>query len=389
MKTENWIISFALGSAIFLAACAEPNGTRTHLDAQAVIHVNSKVIHQSSEDFLAKMTQTERFTGNALVMRGNNVIHAQAYGNATDEMANQLNTVFHVGSVTKQFTAAAIMQLVERGSLKLDDSINDCLPAKYRSGNWSDVRVRHLISHTSGIPDYAVSREYYDVTDGWAFDDTVDGMIREAMRQELEFVPGADFEYSNIGYTILGEIIEEQTGSLYTDFIQENLLDPVGMTHSHIRVEDHLPLPYEATGFRWNEDENRHTRDEVVSLPVTSPDGGLATTLNDFIKWIAVYRGMQHPRLSKASLERMMQHSIPDGSYDWPEEGLRGNTSYGFGLTLSGDLISHPGMIVGFQSHFIYDRKADLLVVVFTNNITNDVIKITSKLFRIHDSLNQ
>ena len=84
-----------------------------------------------------------------------------------------------------------------------------------------------------------------------------------------------------------------------------------------------------------------------------------------------------------------MQHSIPEDSYDWPEEGLRGSTSYGLGLTLSGDLISHPGMIVGFQSHFIYDRKADLLVVVFTNNKTNDVIKITSQLFRIHDSLKQ
>lgn len=387
MKAECWITIFTIGSAIFLAACAEPNGTRTHPNAQSVIHANSNVIHQPSEDFLAKMTQTERFTGNALVMRGNNVIHAQAYGNATDEMENQLNTVFHVGSVTKQFTAAAIMQLVERGSLNLDDSINDCLPEKYRSGNWSDVRVRHLISHTSGIPDYAVSREYYDVTDGWAFDDTVDGMIREAMGQELEFTPGADFEYSNIGYTILGEIIEEQTGSLYIDFIQENLLDPLGMTNSRIRVEDHVSLPNEASGFRWNEEKNRHTKDEVVSLPVTSPDGGLATTLNDFIKWIAVYRDMQHPRLSRASLERMMQHSIPDGSYDWPEEGLRGSTSYGLGLTLSGDLISHPGMIVGFQSHFIYDRKADLLVVVFTNNKTNDVIKITSKLFRIHDSL--
>ena len=140
------------------------------------------------------------------------------------------------------------------------------------------------------------------MTDGWAFDDTVDGMIREAMQQELEFAPGADFEYANIGYTILGEIIEEQTGSLYTDFIQENLLDPLNMTNSYIRVADHVPLPYEAAGFRWNEEENRHTIDEVVSLPVTSPDGGLATTLNDFIKWIAVYRDMQHPRLSNCLL---------------------------------------------------------------------------------------
>ena len=157
------------------------------------------------------------------------------------------------------------------------------------------------------------------------------------------------------------------------------------MTESRIRVENHMPGGHEASGFRWNEAKKRHTKDDVVSLPVTSPDGGLVTTLNDFTKWIAIYRDNKHPRLSSTSLERMLFSSIPTDTYDWPEEGLHGNTSYGFGLTLSGELISHPGIIVGFTSHFIYDRQTDLLVVVFTNNKTTDAIKITPDLFKIHD----
>ena len=381
MKVASWIVFFVFGPAVFFDASAVQIDSR----ADVILRSNSKVIHKVSEDLLTEMTQVERFKGVALVMRGNSVIHARAYGNATREKANKLNTAFHVGSITKQFTAAAIMQLVEKGSLVLDNPISGYLPEKYRSDFWSDVRLHHLLSHTSGIPDYAVTREYYDITDGWALGDTVDGMIREAMQQELEFKPGTDFEYSNIGYTLLGEIIEEQTGSLFEDYIQENLLDPLGMTKSRIRVENHVPLAHEASGFRWNEAEKRHTKDNVVSLPVTSPDGGLVTTLNDFTKWITIYRDKKHPRLSSASLERMLQPSIPADSYDWPEEGLHGNTSYGFGLTLSGDLISHPGIIVGFTSHFIYDRQTDLLVAVFTNNKTTDAIKIASDLFKIHD----
>ncbi len=381
MKAAYWVFFFVFVPAVFLGASA----VQIDSGPDVILQSNSKVIHTASEDLLTEMTRVERFKGVALVMRGNDIIHARAYGNATGETANRLNTAFHVGSITKQFTAVAIMQLVEKGSLVLDNPISDYLPEKYHSDFWSDVRLHHLLSHTSGIPDYAVTREYYDVVDGWALGDTVEGMIREAMQRELEFKPGTDFEYSNIGYTLLGEIIEEQTDSLFEDYIQENLLDPLGMTDSRIRVQNHVPLKHEASGFRWNEAEGRHTKDNVVSLPVTSPDGGLITTLNDFTKWIATYSDKKHPRLSSTSLERILQSSIPSNSYDWPEEGLHGNTSYGFGLTLSGELISHPGMIVGFTSHFIYDRQTDLLVVVFTNSKTTDAIKIASNLFKIHD----
>ena len=368
---------------ISLPACSYVNSSEPS-PLHVGLNPNAEVIDQKSEQFLQQMVLEERFSGVALVMRGDDTVHACAYGPATLDAPNRLDTVFHVASMTKEFTAAAIMQLVEENLIDLEGSINSYLPEQYRSDKWSSVKVRHLMSHTGGVPDYAETRDYYDVIDGWAFGDTVDGMIREAMGKDLQFEPGSDFYYSNIGFTLLGEIIQEQSGQSYADYIQSNVLNPAGMTRSRIHVEGHEPRPGEAAGLRWDDEQGGHVKDDVLSLPVTPPDGGLVTTLDDFVKWISVYRDMSHPKLSTASLERMMQPSIPPGSYLWPDQGLRGEASYGFGLTLSGDLVMHEGYIVGFRSHFIYSRKDDLLVVVFTNNTSNDVFRISSGLFAIN-----
>ena len=376
-----------LAAALFsgLLAGAPACSSQEASPAPSANRISGKeVIHQLSEQFLQEMVLEERFSGVALVMRGDDVVHARAYGPAGVEAENRLDTVFHVGSVTKQFTAAAIMQLVERNAIDLDGPINNYLPARYRSDNWSPVKVRHLLSHTGGVPDYAEARDYYDVVDGWAFGDTVDGMIREAMAKPLDFEPDANFYYSNIGFTLLGAIIEEQSGKPYAEFMQDNVLRPVGMADSRIHVAGHEARPDEASGLRWDDEKRRHVKDDIPSLPVTPPDGGLATTLDDFVKWISVYRNMAHPNLSAASLERMMKPSIPAGSYLWPQQGLRGEASYGFGLAVSGDLIMHEGYIVGFRSHFIYSRDDDLLVVVFANNTRNDPFRLSSGLFALH-----
>lgn len=343
-------------------------------------------IHPASEELLNEMAETERFSGVALVMQGDRLAHANAYGPADDMKQNELGTVIHVGSITKQFTAAAIMQLVEAKTVDLDTTINRYLPAGYRSENWQPVTARHLLSHTSGVADYGVTRPYYDVVDSWAFGETVDGMIREAMTKPLEFEPGSDFAYSNIGYTLLGEIIQEQSCLSFAGYIMENILLPMGMTSSLVHTVEHTQKENEASGLRWNEQLARHTKDEVVSLPVTSADGGLVTTLDDFIKWSKIYSSASNPVISQESLAALTTPAIPHGSYDWPEEDPRGGVpSYGFGVTISDELLSHSGWIVGFRSHFIFDRETELLIAVFTNNTTNDPLAIANALFRIHE----
>jgi len=337
----------------------------------------------AAEDFLAEMVDTEHFSGVAMVTRGGQPIHKRAYGPASVDRDNHVDGRFHVGSIAKQFTAAAIMQLIEAEAVQLDGRINDYLPEGRRSQHWDSVNVAHLLSHSSGIPDYAVARDYYAVVDGWAFGATVDGMIHEAIARPLDFRPGSQFHYCNLGYTLLGEIIEAQSGLRYADYIRQELLLPFGLENSEVHDECYSPRPGDATGLRWDDHLGRHVKDDVVSLPVTPADGGLITTLDDFALWTTAFKCVDHPALSKTSLERMLAQGAPTNTYRWPERNMRGPGFYGLGLMRSGDLVMHEGSIVGFRSFFIYSQHDDLLVAVFANNSCSDVFRIASVLFSL------
>ena len=336
----------------------------------------SEIVDPRMDEYLTEMTVQERFTGVALVAQNGEILHAKGYGEASPGQPNTVDTVFHVASITKQFTAAAILQLAESGAIDLSLSINNYLPAHYRSSTWDEVSVHHVLSHSSGIPDYGVTRDYYDVVDGFCLGNTVDGMIREAMSSDLEFKPGSEYSYSNIGFTLLGEIIEEQTSTSYEQYIQERIFEPLGMRSSTIHIEGHLPVENEATGHRWDEEKQKHVKDDVVSLPVTAPDGGMVTTLSDFLRWIPIYSGSTQSVLSKASIDAMTARQIPaglDGELD----------AYGYGLDVGDRLIGHSGYIVGFRSRFDYARENQSLIVVFTNNTTNSPERISADLLTI------
>ena len=154
--------------------------------------LKSEVVDSTAEAFLQEMIKNDHFTGVALVMHKGKVVHARGYGMASAGKKNSVATAFHVASITKQFTAAAIMQLVEKGLVDLNGPINNYLPHKYRSPKWNSVTIHHLLSHTSGIVDYAVTRPYYDVVKGFCLGNTVI-MIKEAMVKDLQFAPGTKF----------------------------------------------------------------------------------------------------------------------------------------------------------------------------------------------------
>lgn len=328
------------------------------------------------EEFLQEVVETEHFMGAVLVARNSGIIHAKGYGSASGDEKNDIATLFHVASVTKQFTAAAILQLVDAGVLDLSSSIIQYLPDKYIAPQWETITVHHLLSHTSGVPDYAVTREYYNVVDGFCLGDTVDGMIREAMSKDLEFEPGSKYSYSNIGFTLLGLIIENQSGTPYAQYMKENVLDPMGMYSSKMHVEGHIPSPNEARGFRWGEIEKAHIPDDIVSLPVTAPDGGLVTTLSDFLIWSQIFSGGGQSILSESAINQMTTQQIAIGR-GGPLDG------YGYGLYVGDHLVGHSGYIVGFRSQFIYDRETATLIAVFTNNTTNNPQHIAFGLLTI------
>ena len=354
----NWRMSSSITCAVFfLASCSihEPVGDREKL----VLEVNDSRF----DSYLQKMVAKEHFTGVALVMREGNILHAKGYGAATSNRANDVDTEFHVGSITKEFTAAAIMQLVEKGVLKLDGHINSYLPAKYRSEKWDAVTVHHLLSHTSGIPNYAVTRDYYHVVKGFCPAVTVDGMVREAMGKDLEFSPGSKYAYADLGYTLLGIIIENQTHTSYANYIKKHILNAMGMASSRIHVVGRAPDEDEAEGLRWSAELGRHVPDDVVSLPSTAPDGGLITTLGDFVRWARIFSAGDQTILSQDSIKLMSTPQIRIGN-GGPLDGM------GYGLYVGDRLIGHGGLVVGFSSQFVYDRDTRSLIVVFSNDVS-------------------
>ena len=360
-------------ASLLLAGCTGDTAADSSSSSESAV---AEIVDPRIDAFLEKMVDQEHFSGVALVARNGDISHAKGYGMASDGALNNVDTAFHVASITKQFTAAAIMQLVEAGTLDLGESINSYLPEQYRAPAWSDVHVHHLLSHSSGITDYAVIRDYYDVVDGFCLGDTVDGMIQEAMIKDLEFAPGTEYEYSNIGFTLLGEIIEEQTNTPYERYMQENILEPLGMRSSRIHVEGHFPTDNEAAGHRWDNESHRHVKDDVVSLPVTAPDGGLITTLSDFLRWVNIYAGGDQNILTEASIDAMTTKHIAKG---------RGGEvdAYGYGLDVGDRLIGHSGYIVGFRSRFDFARENETLVVVFANNTSNNPGHISSGLLTL------
>jgi CubicO group peptidase (beta-lactamase class C family) len=343
------------------------------------IEFNKEVTNPAIEAFINKMINEEHFKGVILAAVNNEIIHVNGYGLANDTIKNEINTKFHVASITKQFTASAVMQLFEQNKINLEESINNFLPAQYRSDKWDIVAIHHLLSHTSGIEDYAVTRDYYEVEKGFCLGKTVDGMIKEAMTKELNFPPGSKFSYSNIGYTLLGQIIENTTGEPFHSYLKENVLEPLGMHSSFIHTTDYTASNDEAIGYRWDDEQKIHVLDDIVSLPVTEPDGNLVTTLHDFLKWTNIYVESEQEILQKQSIKKMITPYSKDD-----ELGPNGvSQMYGYGLSLTDETICHSGYIVGFRSHFIVNPKENIRVFVFSNNVSNSPKNVSSGIYKI------
>jgi CubicO group peptidase (beta-lactamase class C family) len=373
------LLFFLLVVVAFMSCKDSPDTAATTQPAEPVLE--HEVIDPTIEAYMQRMVAEDHFTGVALAAHGGDIIHAAGYGRATEDSDNHVSTAFHVASITKQFTAAAVLQLIEKGIVSLDSSVNTYLPETYRSPKWDDLTLHHLLSHTGGLPDYAVVRDYYDVVDGFCLGDTVDGMVREAMAKDLEFVPGSAWAYSNLGYTLLGLVIREQTQTPYDQYLKENVLEPMGMHSSRIHVIGHVPADNEAAGHRWDEATSAHVHDDVVSLPVTEPDGGLVTTLADFLKWTRIYLGEEQTILTDQSIA-LMTTPVRVTHLTRPQGGP---ISYGYGLLVAGELVGHSGYIVGFTSHFELHREKELLVVVFSNSTSNDTVGIAQRILEIMD----
>lgn len=270
------------------------------------------------------------------------------------------STVFEIGSISKQFVAAAVLLLVEEGRLGLDDPIHRHL-AELPS-DWMGVTVRQLLTHTSGIPDYEEIATY----DVYRFRLTPEEVVRIAHSRPVDFAPGTGFHYSNTGYFLLSRIVERVEGEPLGRVLQRRIFGPLGMTQTRMADPEAI-VPNRASGYwvnRIGELINRMPTETSSTLGA----GGLLSSVGDLALWDAALRG-DRP-LSAASREAMWTPvQLPGGKRtEWPGGGF---VDYGFGWEVTPingvPAQHHSGQVAGFTAYFARFPQQDVAVVVFLN----------------------
>jgi len=325
-----------------------------------------------ASDPVARMQQiihsyvdNKSFMGTVLTVKDGKTLVSQGYGSADLEwnIPNTPTTKFRLGSITKQFTAASILLLVERGKLNIEDPISKYLPDAPEA--WKKITIYNLLTHTSGIPNFTSFPDYRSTE--WK--DTNPAEIVARFRDKpLDFEPGSKFSYSNSGYILLGYLIEKISGQNYADFLQRNIFTPLGMADTGIDSNKAILLQ-RAQGYEpASHGSIVHTGYISMTLPFSA--GSLYSTTGDLLKWEqALFAGKV---LTPTSLTRM---TTP----------FRNNYAMGLFVTERGGhkLITHGGGIEGFNTSMAYYPDDKLVVIVLGNLSGGAPDRIASALGKV------
>jgi CubicO group peptidase (beta-lactamase class C family) len=277
----------------------------------------------------------------------------QGLADVSKQARIDLETPFQIGSLTKPFTATAIMLLAERKSLDIAAPITDFVPGL--PGGYRTISVRHLLNHTSGIPNYT------DLAGFWIHYSDRDVSPIEAVRYftapPLRFAPGAQFEYSNSGYILLGLVVERVTGVRFGNFLQAEFFDPLAMNCSALLPDSSNPHVV-AQGYKSFEGAYRDADSMSLTWPYAS--GSLVSSANDLMKWQTAVRNADF--ISHRTLSAMLvTPRFADGS----------TSVYGSGWAIGstgGEMVAyHSGSIRGFASYMAWHTSRSLQVVVLSN----------------------
>jgi len=322
---------------IFLVTATAQNGSTAQID-----------------EFVKAEMQRQHLPGVSLaIVKDGTLVYAKGYGysNVEHQVPVKPETIFQSGSVGKQFTATAVMMLVEEGKVSLDEKISKYLGEVPQA--WQNITVRHLLTHTSGLTDYPDDFDFRR-------DYTEDELLKRAQAIQPDFKPGDKWQYSNLGYLTLGILIHKVTGEFYGDFLQERVFKPLGMTTTRIISEADI-IPNRAAGYRLVKDELKNQNWVSPSLN-TPADGALYFTVLDMAKWDAALYGER--LLKKTSLQQM-----------WTPVRLNNNTTYDYGFgwgfaQINGHrIIEHGGAWQGFTS-YIGRYVDDKVTVIVLDNLT-------------------
>ena len=354
---------FFLVLVVVLSGCIGPRPSETSTTA-----VEADIALGDRMDAAAAAALREiRAAGFSIaVVRDDQLVLAKGYGYAdlAERVPASADTIYRLASITKQFTAAAILHLAEEGELSLDDPISDYLPDYPASGQ--RITIRNLLSHTSGLSDVAVV-PILEESGGVGY--TRDRIIDLVASQPLDFEPGTGHSYSNVGYILAGAVIEEVTGTTYADYLKEEVLRPLGLDQTSFCPDEQPTADRWAHGYdpqygNWPRALRLGRAPAFIdpapiNMEVVSSAGALCSTVTDLARWPGLLRSFLDP----ASYGEMSEPAVlADGT----------KVPYGLGLQIrefgSHPAVSHGGVVTGFISVVADFPEDDVTVAMLVNS---------------------
>ncbi|MAB50101.1 MAG: serine hydrolase [Flavobacteriaceae bacterium] len=300
-----------------------------------------------------------------LVAKDGKAFYRKAFGKSNIELNVNMTplNIFQIGSMTKQFTAIAIMMLEEQGKLNVTDSISKYVP-DYPNGN--KITIHHLLTHTSGIKDFTKIKSIMSIAKK---DLTPKELVNFFKNEPVDFQPGEKFEYNNSGYVVLGYIIELVSGQTYEDFIEKNIFEKLGMNNSRY-ASDREIVKNRAYGYH---NKGELTNKMYVSLSIPYASGSLMSSVDDMLKWQNAIK--KNGLVSQSTTEKVFRkYTLNNGEpftygYGWHLKDIEGIPTR-----------EHGGSIFGFKSMAVYVPDLDIYVVGFSNCDCNSPTNIVREI---------
>jgi CubicO group peptidase (beta-lactamase class C family) len=296
-----------------------------------------------------------------IVVHGDDVVLRKSYGlaNIEEKTAASPATHFRLASVTKQFTAAAILTLAGRGALSLDDPIRRWLPTLPAFAD--RITIRHLLTHSSGLIDYE------DVIPAGMTEQLKDADVLHLLetQQTTYFAPGTNYRYSNSGYSLLSLIVAKASGKGFADFLRSEIFTPLGMSTT-VAHEDGISTVVDRA-YGYSREGNGWRRTDQSQTSAVLGDGGIYTSVDELVRWI---HALDSGRFAEASVPRV----------DTDKAGVR----YGYGWRIAEHdgrrMVSHTGESIGFRNAIVRFPDERLTVVVLTNRNEGEPFALALKL---------
>ncbi|WP_166922034.1 serine hydrolase domain-containing protein [Flavobacterium poyangense] len=340
------------------------------------------ILAQSTEVKIDNLIQTQFKDSNGpggvfMVAKKGKIVYKKAFGKANLELNVDLTPqhVFQLGSMTKQFTAIAILMLEEQGKLDVNQTISNYI-SDYPSGD--KITIHHLLTHTSGIKDFTKMKSLWDIAQK---EMTPKMMVDFFKNEPVDFLPGEKFEYNNSGYVLLGYIIELVSGETYEDFVTKHIFEKIGMKQSYY-ASDRKIIKNRAYGY--HKKESGYVNKTSINFSVPFSSGSLMSTADDMLKW---QNALKENTLlgSKETNKAFLKYKLNNGD----------EFTYGYGWHIK-ELIGipireHGGSIFGFKTMGVYIPSEDIYVLGFSNcdcnsptQVTKDIAELVLKTLGTH-----